>query len=122
MAGLDGREATQPSRVFEAGRGRAELFDDGPTPLTRMTYEPGWHWYDDWREPTRAGESCLIRHAGIVLSGHLHLELADGTTMDWVAGDSYDIPPGHDGWVVGDEPWVAIDTQGHLLFARLDET
>ena len=121
MTEIQDLDATQPTRVFEAGRGRAELFDNGPTPLTRVTYEPGWHWYDDWREPTGAGESCQRHHAGVVLSGHLHIETTDGASLDFAAGDSYDIPPGHDGWVVGDEQWIAIDTLAHLLFAALDD-
>jgi|SRR6188768_2311875 len=115
------REQARPTRVFSAGRGTAELFEVGTNPLTRVTYEPGWHWYDDWREATNAGETCLRRHAGVVLSGHLHLQLTDGSTLDFVAGDAYDIPPGHDGWVMGDEPWVAIDSEAHRLFAFLDE-
>ena len=56
-----------------------------------------------------------------MLSGHLHIEMGDGSTMDCVAGGSYDIPPGHDGWVVGEVPWVAIDTEAHRLFAALEE-
>ena len=96
------------------------MFDHGSTPLVRVTYDPGWHWYDDWRQPLGAGDLCMNRHAGIVVSGHLHLELEDGSTMDWVAGDAYDIPPGHDGWVVGDEAWVAIDSEAHRLFGSLD--
>ena len=99
----------------------AELFEVEPVPLTRVTYLPGWHWYDDWREATFSGEMCERRHAGVVLSGHLHLQLTDGSTLDFRAGDAYDIPPGHDGWVVGDEPWVAIDSEAHRLFAFLDE-
>ena len=110
-----------PVRVFEAGLGRAELFDVGTVPLARVTYQPGFHWYDDWREATRSPEWCQRRHAGVVLSGHLHLNLEDGSTMDCVAGEAYDIPPGHDGRVVGDEPWVAIDSEAHKLFTFLDE-
>jgi len=121
MAGLEELETTQPSRVFEAGRGKVELFDIGPTPLCRVTYEPGWRWSDDWREATRAGELCQVRHAGVVLSGHLHLVMTDGSTMDVAGGDAYDIPPGHDGWVVGDEPWIAIDSLAQGLFAILEE-
>jgi hypothetical protein len=120
MNDFDGRDQARPSRVFEAGLGKAELFDVGTYPLTRVTYLPGFHWYDDWREATLSGEICERRHAGVVLSGHLHLQLTDGSTLDFVEGDAYDIPPGHDGWVVGDEPWVAIDSEAHRLFADLE--
>ncbi len=115
------REQARPTRVFSAGRGTAELFEVGLNPLARVTYEPGWHWYDDWREATFAGETCQRRHAGVVLSGHLHLQLDDGSTLDFMSGDAYDIPPGHDGWVVGDEAFVAIDSEAHRLFADLEK-
>jgi hypothetical protein len=48
------------------------------------------------------------------------VQLTDGSSLDCMAGDAYDIPPGHDGWVVGDEPWVAIDSEAHTLFTFLD--
>ena len=33
----------------------------------------------------------------------------------------FEIPPGHDGWVIGDEPFVAYDVAGVRSFARVDE-
>ena len=107
----------QPTRVFSAGRGTAELYEVGTVPIARLTYSPGWHWYDDWREAMGAGERCLRRHAGVVLSGHLHLELGDGSKMDLRAGDAYDIAPDHDGWVIGDEAFIALDTEAWRLFS-----
>ncbi len=120
MDDSDERAQARPARVFSAGRGTAQLFEVGSNPLTRVTYLPGWHWYEDWREATLSGETCLRRHAGVALSGHLHVVLTDGSTLDFVGGDAYDIPPGHDGWVIGDEPWVAIDSEAHSLFSFLD--
>jgi class 3 adenylate cyclase len=42
----------------------------------------------------------------------------DGASVDLVGGDVFEIPPGHDAWVVGEEPWVSIDYAGRRLFAQ----
>ena len=34
------------------------------------------------------------------------------------AGDVFEIPPGHDAWVVGDEPWVSIDFEAMRTYGR----
>jgi 3',5'-cyclic AMP phosphodiesterase CpdA len=33
----------------------------------------------------------------------------DGTEFESGPGDASVIPPGHDAWVVGDEPYISID-------------
>lgn len=38
--------------------------------------------------------------------------LDDGTFVDTAPGDVYDIPPGHDSWVVGDEAVVSFEYSG----------
>ena len=55
---------------------------------------------------------------GFVVSGQLHVIMNDGATMDFVPGDIYEIPPGHDAWVVGEEPYVGIDVTGGETYAR----
>jgi len=42
----------------------------------------------------------------------------DGTETISKAGDVLNIPPGHDAWVVGNEPVVLIDFQGMADYAR----
>ncbi len=36
----------------------------------------------------------------------------DGTVIEMRAGDLFHIPPGHDSWVVGDEPYVSLHFLG----------
>jgi uncharacterized cupin superfamily protein len=43
------------------------------------------------------------------MSGHLHVMADDGSEQEIRAGDAYNIPPGHDGWVVGDEAFLSVD-------------
>jgi hypothetical protein len=42
----------------------------------------------------------------------------DGTEMEFGPGDVYEIPPGHDGWVIGDEPAVGFEIMGAESFAK----
>jgi len=42
----------------------------------------------------------------------------DGTESEIGLGDAQFLPPGHDAWVVGDEPYVGLDFQGGHLYAK----
>jgi hypothetical protein len=59
-----------------------------------------------------------VHHLGYVVSGHLHIEMTDGASMDVMGGDAFEIPLGHDAWVIGDEPWISVDWAGRRLFAK----
>ena len=59
-----------------------------------------------------------MHHLGYAVSGHLHVEMTDGASLEVLGGDAFEIPPGHDAWVVGDEPWVSVDWAGRRLFAK----
>ena len=89
-------------------KGVAEIVALGDTLVVRGQLEPGWRWSNDW-QPIFGGTSCQMPHTGVVLSGRWHFEMDDGTGVDLGPGDVYSIPPGHDAWVVGDEPVRTID-------------
>ena len=60
--------------------------------------------------PAIAGTpTCQLHHLGYALSGALRVETDDGQTLDIQAGSGYEIPPGRDAWVVGDQPFETID-------------
>ena len=46
------------------------------------------------------------------------MQVSDGTQKTITAGESYTIPPGHDAWVVGDEPCVLVDFEGMSDYAQ----
>jgi hypothetical protein len=92
-----------PDEVREFPKGRLELIKVGGAMVGRAVFEPGWKWSNDVR-PIAGTTHCEHRHLGIVISGQLHVVMNDGATMDFVPGDIYEIPPGHDAWVVGDDP------------------
>ena len=84
--------------VARAGSGRVK----------RVTYEPGFRWSTHMKG-TVGTALCMHAHVGFIARGQIHVEFADGTKLEFVAPQVVAIPPGHDGWVVGDEPAVLIE-------------
>lgn len=76
--------------------------------VVRATFEPGWKWSTD-AGPAAGTASCQQAHIGVVMSGRFHVEMDDGTGVDLGPGDAHAVAPGHDAWVVGDEPVVVLD-------------
>jgi class 3 adenylate cyclase len=83
----------------------------------RMTYEPGWRWSTDIK-PIAGTDLCTYHHLGVTLSGHLRVETPDGTELELGPGDVFEIPPGHDAWVVGEEPCVLVDFEAMRSYGR----
>lgn len=98
----------RPDERPELPKGRADIVHMGGQPVVRGELRPGWRYSNDWA-PIFGRPSCPLPHAGVVLSGRFHFEMDDGTAVDLEPGDVYSIPPGHDAWVVGDEPMRSID-------------
>lgn len=80
--------------------------------LSRVTTQPGWIWSVD-SKPVQKTDSCQFDHLFYVISGEVAVKDNDGNELDYRAGDLAHIPPGHDGWTVGDEPcvWIEIPHQ-----------
>jgi class 3 adenylate cyclase len=72
------------------------------------TFEPGWRWSTDVA-PLVGTASCPMRHFGYTMSGALRVVMDDGQALEIGPGTVFEIPPGHDKWVIGDEPWVTLD-------------
>lgn len=51
----------------------------------------------------------MARHIGTLVSGRLHVVHELGPSVDLEPGDAYVIEPGHDAWVVGDEPVIGFE-------------
>jgi len=108
MPRLQRKSFGRPDRVRPLGSGRLEAVDLDETVVGRVTLPPGWRWATDV-QPVVGTTSCEVRHVSFAISGRLHVVMDDGTEMDIDGGDVHEIPPGHDAWVVGDEPYVAIE-------------
>ena len=64
------------------------------------------------RPPADGHRQLPLLHTGFVLSGRLHVRMNDGSALDLAPGEVFEIPPGHDAWVVGDDPCRLLDWGG----------
>lgn len=103
------------SRAFP--NGRIDLLNIGGGTVGRFTIQPGWRWSKDVK-PVAGTDWCEAPHFQYVLSGTIHVKMSDGTEFDVRAGDVSLLGPGHDAWVVGDEPVVAVDWSGAANYAK----
>jgi hypothetical protein len=87
----------------------------GDFTLGKGTFEPGWRWSED-DKPIAGTDSCQVRHTGCI-SGRMTVRMDDGTEATVGPGDVMLIEPGHDAWVVGEEPCVLYDT-GVAAYAK----
>jgi hypothetical protein len=99
-----------------AGHGHMDVVTLGDFTIGRGVYEPGWRWSNDVK-PIAGTDSCQVHHTGICLSGHMTIEADSGEQLPIGPDDVFDIAPGHDAWVEGDEPCVLFDT-GAKPYAR----
>lgn len=106
----------RPDEVIEADLVHNDVVRLGDITFSRGAQLPGWRW-STHMQPIVGGSSCQTRHVGFCLSGQLHVEFDDGSSMEIVPGDVYEIGPGHDSWVVGDEPHVAVAWEGARTWA-----
>jgi uncharacterized cupin superfamily protein len=97
-----------PDVTKECGRGTLEFASLDNCILTRVTLEPGWKWSEDVGSLAKT-EYCEVEHVQYVISGRLMVVMEDGTEMELVPGDFAILAPGHDAWVLGNEPFVGID-------------
>ena len=106
-----------PDEVREFSHGRLELLHVGGSDIGRLVLQPGWRWSEHVK-PIAGTESCQAAHIGYVLSGHQKVLMDDGSELEFGPGDVVAIPPGHDGWVVGNEPCVVLDFAGMEHYAE----
>jgi quercetin dioxygenase-like cupin family protein len=109
---FDSPEETRPMK-----KGKAEVVDLGGMTAMRVTFEPGWRW-SECVKPIVGTQSCQVGHLVHVISGRMAVRMDDGSEGEFGPGDVGVIPPGHDAWIVGNEPFVAIDFQGGAMYAK----
>ena len=116
MADAVSKSLERPDDVVEFPKIRSRIVELGDLTVGELVSEPGWRWSEHVR-PTVGGEWCQARHVGVIISGSLGLDFMDGTSIVLRPGDVFDIPPGHDGYTVGDEPCVNIEWRGIRAWA-----
>lgn len=117
---VEAKTFEQPDETVTFERGRVQIVTVGSMTIGHEVAEPGWRWSEHVK-PIVGTEWCEFHHAMYVLSGRMRTLMRDGEVRDVVAGQVVDLPPGHDAWVVGDEPVTSIDLQGVVGWARPPE-
>ncbi len=108
MAGVETRSFESPDETRTPDKTKLEIVNVGGATVGRGTLQPGWRW-SEVIKPVVGTEYCDVHHLGVLLSGKMHVVHNDGSEVDIAAGDVYNIQPGHDAWVVGDQPAVGVE-------------
>jgi class 3 adenylate cyclase len=105
------RNFGEPDEVVEFGGATEQLISIGGLTVSRTVQPVGWRWRTHF-QPLVGGDWCQAHHVGITLEGRQAILLEDGTETEYGPGDLYDVPPGHDGWTIGDEACVMLEWSG----------
>jgi quercetin dioxygenase-like cupin family protein len=117
MKSTEKKSLNSPDETRFFPKGKVETVTVGGVTFGRATFDPGWKWSEHVK-PIAKTKSCEAPHTQYLISGHLRIRMDDGTEIDLRPGDVAVIAPGHDGWVVGNEPVVAIDITGMVHYAK----
>ena len=119
MAGLQVGDFESPDESRKPDKTQVDVVRMGGNTAARVTLQPGWRW-SECIKPVVGTESCQVRHVGVVHSGRMHVSHEDGTEGEIGPGEAYVIEPGHDAWVVGDEPMVGFEFESSTaeVFAK----
>jgi len=111
MARLQAKSFETPDELRSMAHGNVKIIDLGDMVVGRLVWEPGWRWSEHVK-PIAKTELCEYHHIGVTLSGAMHVLMRDGSELEITPDTAYEIPPGHDAWVIGDEPYVSLDFAG----------
>ena len=115
MPRLQYKSFATPDEDRSIPKGRAALVSLDEATIARSEFNPGWRWSTDLA-PIMGTKSCQVHHLGHAVSGILHVRMDDGEALDIPPDSIYEIPPGHDAWVVGEEPWLTVEwTSGRIV-------
>lgn len=117
VTNLQVKSHESPDEVRTPDKTRVEVVQlDGFT-IGRFNFQPGWRW-SECIKPVVKTDYCQLSHVGHAVSGCIKIRMKDGTEKTINAGESYTIPPGHDAWVEGNQPFVAIEVMSADVYAK----
>jgi hypothetical protein len=111
--GVRSKSFETPDEAMAFEHGRAQMIKMGESTVGRFTFEPGWRW-SECIKPIAKTDSCQVHHVGYVVTGRLHVLGDDGSEAEFAPGDAYEVLPGHDGWVVGEETYTSVEFLGSV--------
>jgi hypothetical protein len=113
VASYERKNLGSPDKTTQFENGKNEEVDIGGGNVSRLTLQPGWSWSKNVK-PLAGTEWCEVPHFQYHVSGRLHVLMADGSEFEVGPGEVSHLSPGHDGWVVGEEPVVLVDWSGAI--------
>lgn len=114
---VQGKNLSSPDETRSFDNGKMEVVSLGNVTVGRAVFEPGWRWSENVK-PIAGTESCQVPHAGYCISGRMKVVMDDGSELEIGPEDAAVIPPGHDAWIVGDEPCVWVEFSGAEQYAK----
>jgi len=117
MPKMQKKALSTPDEKRSFDQGQLELVTLGGVTFGRATFQPGWKW-STCVKPIAKTESCQASHLAYHVSGRLRVRMDDGSEEEFGPGDVAVVPPGHDAWVVGNEPVVIIDITGMAEYSK----
>jgi hypothetical protein len=117
MATIEKKSFDKPDETRPITKGKIEVVNLGGVQAMRVRFEPGWRWSECVKSIVDT-DSCKVAHFICVTSGRMVTRMDDGTQIELGPGEVASIPPGHDAWIVGNEPFAGIDFQGAGSYAK----
>lgn len=117
MLEIKKKNLASPDETRKFEKGKLDVANLGEAIIGKATFEPGWKWSTSVK-PIVQTESCQIAHTMYVISGKMGVRMDNGTEQEFSSGDVGIVPPGHDAWVIGNEPCIAIDFTGAKTYAQ----
>jgi len=117
MAEAVNKSFGSPEETRNVEKGKVEVLNLGGAQVMRATFQPGWKW-SECVKPVAGTDSCQVAHLVYTVSGQMVIRMDDGSETTVKTDDVTAIPPGHDAWIVGDEPYVGIDFKGGGEYAK----
>jgi class 3 adenylate cyclase len=121
MSAIRRKSLLDPDDRRSFSRGEGALVRVGQLAIGRARLEPGWRWSADIG-PGVGTASCEIHHLHVLLAGRFGVRMDDGEEAEFGPGDVFDLPPGHDAWVIGDGPVELLDVSGNVAEFGLPST
>ncbi len=121
-SGVQKKSLDTPDETRDFQQGMLQTATIRDFKVARAVLQPGWKWSEHVK-PLAQTESCQVRHTGYVISGQMKVVMEDRTETELGPGDAYVIEPGHDAWVVGNEPFLGVDVSTETVeeFAKEEE-
>ena len=111
------KSLNSPDETCTFEKGKVELVNFETVTIGKAVFEPGWSW-EKCVKPIVKTNSCEAPHTSVIISGRMKVRMDDGTEAEGGPGDIAVIPPGHNAWVIGDEPCVMLDFTGAKDYAK----